>query len=283
MLSESEETAFGEALERVKQQGQQVIGYFRSHTRDGMSLAGEDAALLEKHFPDAEAVALLIKPLPARIPSAAFFVREADGSFRHDEPLVEFPFDRKAMRTETGGENRKTDALTSVTPPSALEPSRVDPPPHPTEHPVRQPTAEDSGVVTSNGTRRRFVWPSIAFACLVAGAVLGYVGARSSRSLADALAASQPYGLGLIAESAGDNLHVKWNRDTPTIQEAQRGRLYISDGTFTKAVDLDQGQLRHGSVIYRRLSGRVKFRLEVARPDRLTISETVELSLDPPK
>src|SRR6266403_85103 len=39
-----------------------AVGFFRSHTRDGLTLASEDLALLDRHFPEPAQVALLIRP-----------------------------------------------------------------------------------------------------------------------------------------------------------------------------------------------------------------------------
>lgn len=72
-----------------------VVGYFRSHTRDGFSLEAEDLELLDQFFPGPAMVALLIKPYATRVSVGAFFVRE-HGDFPEKSPL-EFPLRRREL------------------------------------------------------------------------------------------------------------------------------------------------------------------------------------------
>ena len=66
-----------------------AVGYFRSHTREGMSLGPEDIALMEHYFPLSSHMALLVKPFATKVSIASFFFRE-DGLFPSAPPL-EFP------------------------------------------------------------------------------------------------------------------------------------------------------------------------------------------------
>jgi hypothetical protein len=70
-----------------------AVGFYRSHTRDGMSLAPEDVELMDRCFPDPSHVALLVKPFGTKASPAGFFFRE-DGAFQETTPL-EFPFRRR--------------------------------------------------------------------------------------------------------------------------------------------------------------------------------------------
>src|SRR5271165_2970015 len=75
-----------------------AVGYFRSHTRDGLSLAPEDIELMEHYFPSPSHIALLIKPFATKVSVASFFFRE-DGLFPSVAPL-EFPFRRRELAGE---------------------------------------------------------------------------------------------------------------------------------------------------------------------------------------
>src|SRR5258706_995842 len=75
-----------------------AVGYFRSHTREGLALAPEDLELMDRHFPAPENVALLIKPFATKVSVGGFFVRE-DGAFPAATPL-EFPFRRRELSGE---------------------------------------------------------------------------------------------------------------------------------------------------------------------------------------
>ena len=52
-----------------------AVGYFRSHTRDGFSLAPEDLELLDRLFPGPAQVALLMKPYATKVSVGGFFIR----------------------------------------------------------------------------------------------------------------------------------------------------------------------------------------------------------------
>jgi len=54
------------------------------------------------------------------------------------------------------------------------------------------------------------------------------------------------------------------------------GVLFIVDGEYRKKVELDTTQLQNGSIIYRKLSSHVAFRVEVYPKDHVTISETAD-------
>ncbi len=72
-----------------------AVGYFRSHTREGLALAVEDVELLDYFFPGPSTVALLVRPYATTASVAGFFVRE-NGTFPAATPL-EFPFRRREL------------------------------------------------------------------------------------------------------------------------------------------------------------------------------------------
>ncbi len=71
------------------------VGYFRTHTREGLSLGPEDVDLLDHFFAGEHTVALLVKPFATKVSQAGIFVRE-NGSFPEMTPL-EFPFRRQEL------------------------------------------------------------------------------------------------------------------------------------------------------------------------------------------
>lgn len=88
LLTDAERASFEEACQR---RGTEAIGYYRSHTREGLVLQPEDIHLLERHFQ----LALLVKPFATKPSNAGFFVRE-NGVFP-TATLLEFPFRRWEM------------------------------------------------------------------------------------------------------------------------------------------------------------------------------------------
>jgi hypothetical protein len=71
------------------------IGYFRTHTREGLSLGAEDIDLLDHFFAGPYTVALLVKPFATKVSQAGLFIRE-NGVFPEKTPL-EFPFRRQEL------------------------------------------------------------------------------------------------------------------------------------------------------------------------------------------
>src|SRR5579864_2870518 len=101
LFTEDDSAAFEQAFESSKPDPSRsvyAVGYFRGHTREGLSLAPEDIELLDQFLPGPAHVALLVKPFGTKVSAAGFFVRE-DGVFPETTPL-EFPFGRRELTGE---------------------------------------------------------------------------------------------------------------------------------------------------------------------------------------
>jgi hypothetical protein len=246
-----------------------AVGYFRSHTRDGLSLALEDIELMEHYFPSPSHVALLVKPFATRVSVASFFFRE-DGLFQSAAPL-EFPFRRRELTGEEAPPRR-----------SMLE--RV-----PRRREVRSVVQEEIpdlvsaapepayAYTTPSKSRARsgWVWIPMSFVFLLLGLVLGFQAALTMGTKA-AGSGTSDFSLGLTVTKEGDNLSVKWNRDAAAVKAAERGVLEIEDGGRIRPVALDVAQLRNGSILLENSSGSVRFRLTVYPQARLSVVQTME-------
>lgn len=269
-----------------------VVGLFRSHTREGFHLTTEDADLLDRMAPDAQAVMLLVKPYATRVSLGGFFFREDGGIRRMDAPYLEFPFRRREL---AGEEQESASALAESAPAPAAQPEQRTGAPalsfggyNPVEKSAMSETtaveqsysfsgetAEEAG----DGKRKRsgWVWIPLSFIFLLLGVVLGFQVALSVGSkLPSGLRPPDPFTMNLQANQSGTSVHVRWDRSAPAIQNAPRGVLHIQDGAAEQRVELDALQLLNGSVIYRRAAENVKFRLEVFTNEKASLSETVE-------
>jgi hypothetical protein len=73
-LTPTEAAGFEAALARGRTHWEQsVVGYYRSHNRDGMFLSPGDLQLIQRHFPAPENIFLIIKTLPNGACTAGFF------------------------------------------------------------------------------------------------------------------------------------------------------------------------------------------------------------------
>lgn len=265
-----------------------AVGLFRSHTRQGLGLAEQDYDLFQRYFPDPSAVILLVKPFATRASLAGFFFRE-EGGIHGGSSYHEFPFRRRELTAEWsapsgGGAMAGTAALehaaegipsmATATGVLGIGPDKAEPMPS-DELRFGLPTSK---IDESSGKRLRsgWVWIPLSFIFLLLGVVLGFQVALSVRSHAPGGFRQDPYALNLSISPAGDSLHIRWDRNSPAVQAATRGWLSIQDGNGQKTVDLDVTQLQNGSVIYRRASSSVRFRLEVLAGGRVTVGESLD-------
>jgi hypothetical protein len=262
LLTEYERMLLDEVCERrsAKNGGRTyAVGYYRSHTRDGLALSAEDIEVLDKYFPEPAAVALLVKPFATKPSIGGFFVRE-NGVFPAETP-TEFPF----RRWELTGE----------------EPPRRAPMPEskPAERPVEKKverifSAEPEvspDVSLPKPKSRAGMWMVAAFVFLLLGVLLGYEASRlnAPRRPAD-------FAMSLAIERTGDNLTVHWDPDARAVRSAASGVLEIEDSGETKRVELDRASLSSGSMVYRNMSEKVRFRLVVYLSAGLSVAEELQ-------
>jgi hypothetical protein len=251
-----------------------ALGYYRSHTRDGLSLMPEDMSLMKKYLPPPKSVALLIKPFATKVSIAGFFFWE-DGTMQTESTYLEFPFRRKELGGGVTGVERSAAARPSESRADAVrEPGLVS-----TADDADQASiAERPPVVPKpeGFARKGWVWIPLSFIFLFLGVLLGFQAALSVQKKTSSDSMLDPYSLVLSVTKSGDTLNIRWDRQAPAIRGAQRGELLITDGSYRRQLDLDASQLQIGSVIYRRVSENVTFRLEVFTRDRTSVVETWE-------
>ena len=135
---------------------------------------------------------------------------------------------------------------------------------------------------TGSKVRSGWVWIPLSFIFLLLGTMLGFQVALSLRNQLPAGIRPDPYSLHMTVTPTGDSLHVRWDRDAGPIHSQAKGVLVISDGGAQKLVQLDADQLRNGSILYRRASNDVRFRLEVQTGDRVVVAESMDFKIEQP-
>jgi len=119
-LSDAEMSRFENAIEQhASGAGLRVVGFFRSHTRKGLSLDAEDAAFFEPRFHDPNHIVLLVRPFATKASAAGIFIRE-NGRISGDASLLEFPF--RSSELGAGSRRLGMDAAPSASPQSQAEP-----------------------------------------------------------------------------------------------------------------------------------------------------------------
>jgi len=300
------------AFEGAIAQNDNVVGFYRSHTRDGLALGAEDLQYCQQYFNGSDDVMLLIKPSAMKVSNAGFFYYQA-GEIQ-DRTDLEFPFRRSEMET---GEAPARRPLGERRPPPRFEPP-VGRPPRPGEGafqppfqqqplPDSYPTSTDEGypeptlsqpldrppsrpshglpslqrqpqypmpTMSANKLRRNWVWFPLSFIFLLLGVLLGF---QAAMSFSSGKGSSQdPYALNLSVERRQEDLALRWDRSNQAIRTASKAVLDIQDGRYSKRVDLDSAQLQTGTVIYRFSTDSVRFKLEVYPRDHIVMSDWVE-------
>jgi len=303
LLSEEDARTFDAAVERARNSPDPLlhpIGYFRSHTRDGVGLGPEDIAIFRLHFPEPEAVALIIKPYATKVSQAGFYFKE-NGKFQSGPPLLEFPFRRRDLDPEASGPARR--GRSAGPPPDGAadrSPLRRVPRERPEHRPLGFDAASESWTVPGSGrqaatplsdpeaaltaellleSKRRgrggWVWVPLSFIFLLLGVLLGFQAAQSMRPQLPP-GSNEPYNLNVSVTKSGNDLQVRWDRQALAVRTAQKGLLTIEDGAYSRAVPLNASDLQSGSVVYPPYSNHVRFRLDVMVNARDTVTETVD-------
>ncbi|HLX46512.1 MAG TPA: hypothetical protein VKR43_23855 [Bryobacteraceae bacterium] len=274
LFTDADRPVFEAACERWKRSDGRAacaVGFYRSHTRDGLTLAPEDLELLDKHFPSLENIALLVKPFRTKLSTAGFFFREA-GAFPQKTPL-EFPF----RRSDLAGEETAQASVTQAHSNGAAGPPIPAPRTSTALAPVwtSAPAFAEKAPPAPKARLRNALWIPLSFVFLLVGLALGLM-LTSGRGLGVARERPADPSLGLSVTASDQNISVKWDRQAVAIRRAQRGVIEIVDGGETVSRALDAIELQNGSLIYRNASDSVKFRLTVYPGPRVSVTETAE-------
>src|SRR5215472_8867187 len=90
-LAEADMERFQRAMANRKGPGQTVTGFFRSHTRKGISLDADDLAFYQACFKEPHHIGLLVRPFATKASTAGIFIWE-NGKIRAEASYLEFPF-----------------------------------------------------------------------------------------------------------------------------------------------------------------------------------------------
>ena len=147
-LSDADMGRFEHAIQQRLAAGRGVAGFFRSHTRKGISLDADDLAFFQARFRDPHHIALLVRPFATKASTAGIFIWE-NGKVNGEASYLEFPFRSSELGSGQAPAPPEPKAATPSAPPPPQTPkgnvraqivpiaSRRDPFPPPT--PVAEP------------------------------------------------------------------------------------------------------------------------------------------------
>jgi len=270
-----------------------ILGYYRSHMREGLSLSPSDVRAIEGFFPSPAAVFLVVKAAPATKSCTAGFFFWEDGSIQPEFSSLEVALGRTEVATQlapplpslnAASEPAKSDDTGLFQIPDfaelqqepAFEPiAPTSPPAYAPAEPKRQPARLWPNLLL------RVATIAIATVALVVS-VVTYLGAQRAPHGEAAAAGSAPSLLGLQVERNPPDLLMTWNRNSGEIASAARATLTIRDGKSQKAIELDRSELKLGSYLYPRAGDDIQVRLEVYAADGNSISQSVRTIAQPP-
>jgi TonB family protein len=257
---------------RRSESGLQVIGYFRSHVRDGLCLSPQDQDLIQSHLRDPEYIFLLIRPFDMGICVAAFFFWR-NGTLQTDGSDLEVPFVALDGAHAASEEiNRRPGFPAQMNAPRASLSER-----QPEQIPKKRAKAPQTKAKT------RFFLVSFAATLAVAGAA----GAGAYLAIpiwkSHLLAMTEPAPgtqIGLrVARAADGQLDLTWNREALERAKAQSALLTIVDGPVSKELTIDSAQLRTGTLTYFPSGADIQFRLETNLEGGRSVAESVRVVL----
>ncbi len=282
-----------------------VLGYYRSHTREGLALSPADLLLIDSYFQAPDSVFLLVKAAPHTSACTAGFFFWEDGHLQSEFSSLEVALGRTGNLPGLPGPSdldladdlpadltelfakqalpelppvAQSKPPASPTPPAAIPVSMQMAPVQPLAN-----AAQPAAPAPASGTPR--VWPGVllraativlATVALVIS-VVTYLGAPRPPHGETTASAGTASMLGLQVERNAPDLLLTWNRNSADIVTARRATLTIRDGRVQKIIDLDKAQLADGSFLYTPAGDDIQFRLEAYGADDGSVAQSIRV------
>ena len=303
-LSTADEAALQAALDDRKTEILEPIGLYISHSRRGFKLTEDDIRILDRYFPQAWQVALVVVPHKTEAMRAGFFLRgsvsEPTFSCSHEISLPPPEPDNKSTEEQCADTSR-APARTVVT--RAMERAGPDEEQVPALEP---PAASPAGVELETRTEPKLTSSKKDLPALVppervpaagstwrnsqlglaATLVLLFAGAATASALwLRARQAPEPL-LPIHISDLGSHLRIEWDPADEPIRGTTAARLEIRDGgTQAVSVPMNREGLDRGGFLYTPRSGMVEVHLRLlggkANPPETLAYFVNPVSVDP--
>ena len=247
------------------------VGWFVSHTRSGVELTAKDTEIYDRFFPGKEQVVLVLKPARGSATRAGFFFREPDGRLRADSSHFEFPVESPVLpRPSRPGARSAVEEN-----PAGIEPYRPR-----AQRPAPPPTSEkafevrmarpDNVIPPARGNAR--AWKLVAaLATAVAAASLSF--SYFKPPTVQPTPGSHPEFLGLNIFEEKGVVRVEWDRLSPVIAAAEKGRVIVTGNGAAAESGLNAEELKFGKFMFVRKGEDVRVRLTTFKKGAPTADE----------
>lgn len=224
-----------EMISREREDGEAVVGIYRSTTAKEIRLQKQDLALMRAQFAGPADICLIVNHSEDGSSTAGFFFWD-NGNLETAFSFNEFPFEPTRLRAEML--ERRLDAsettLTEETTPAQPENSRMF---------------------------KRLLLIAAASMLLSIAAVFGH-----RVLIPPPTKPTDEASLALRVDRQGNDWRISWDRNAPILRTNVSGKLTIKDnGGVLREIPLEDEELRYtGSIVYAPTGQRVQFRLEIA-------------------
>ncbi len=258
---------FEAALRTINSSGRfgplSVVGFYRSHNRNGLYLSDDDVKLIQEYFSDPDIILMAIKTLAIGACTAGFFFRDERGRVQSEFPQVELPL--TAIEPVKRAQARFPQAAIAGAPVRAGMQGTSE---------LEQTATVDLAGKTARAEGARVRWllnyAGAALFAGLAGISLG-VGVRNQTRKAVPIAPAPVNApirgmLNLnVQQTAAGHIELTWDRERPEILAAKGGVLAIRDGSGRQRIELKTEHIQSGAVAYSPATADVEFRLELER------------------
>ena len=240
-LSEDDRRGLGELLQTAKTDPQlsslESVGWFVSHTRDGITLRDVDVRVFDSFFPRSWQITLVLQPSKDGSMRAGFFFREPDGTVNAHASLREFSLEPASAPT--------APAIVTATAPI------------PVPKPARKASRRDS-------SSRLWIW----ILALVMAPIVGWIVMHRPAT------SKVPASFSFQIVDTGTDIRLQWDKNSGVIRDAVRGMLDIKDSGSIIQLPLEGERLRDGSFTYTRKSGDLEILMTVYPVNGLPVQES---------
>jgi hypothetical protein len=164
LLTDADNDSLHELLETVNREVRhkrlQVVGYYESHTRRGVSLEETNLEAFDAHFGATPAVCIVVKPLRDQAPLTAIYIRDQAGNISATQPVE----NREALDFYRDDAVAQPDDASVVAPPPAPVAALI--PPIPERATFQPPKQFGRNAVIQGRNRWLFAAPLLALIVL---------------------------------------------------------------------------------------------------------------------
>ncbi len=276
--------ALERAISRRTESGLELLGYFRSHIREGLCLSEQDQHLIQRNLQNPKYIFLLVRPFEMGICVAGFFFWQ-NGVLQTDSSDLEVPF---VALDQHPGDNREeviapawNDAKRNRDDSGAVLESLPIEQHLPPDHQPTEPFPQPAKASVPPKKIRFLISLAATIAVAVAAGASAFFAVPALKSHLLAVGDPAPnseVGLRVLRASDGQ-LDVMWNRNALERARAQSALLTIIDGPISKGLAIDSNQLRSGTLTYFPNGLDIQFRLEVYLEGGRSVAESVRVLL----